>query len=692
MTLRSRLLIQTCLLAMMTGTDAFAVPAHAQTSAPVPLFLKQEAERDAEQRAADTATVPNANNNGLSQGGLGGTSAPNAQAKAFPSDPNAVQSLSLGAVDVEAVGTIDRSRGGLGIDMWNGSTRKAAAQLVSELPATPATHAARDLQIRLLLSAAALPQGEKDISLLDTRVAKLINMGALDEAIELVHAAPQGSRGELLAEAEVNALMIAARMDEACAATESYGATYDQMFWLKAAAMCAFYANDPTTAAFSVDLVREMDGESDATFFGLVAAIRSGTTVNPDLLAELRPIDIALLAVAKQSIPTSQLESGNAAAIIGIAHADATATDIRLEAARKAENLGLIEASKLAEIYQLVNFAPDALENALDDGTEDVQARQYAKLYQAAAKSDVPAARAEILAALFEAAQIEGDFLQAARLSVPLLAEIPVNGDFSWFAVDALRASIASNNFERADNWLQVAKSAANSGNDIASRISLLYPILAIAGLEETGTLKPAQQVSDASNGMVVGLGGLGTPTPAQPVMTQSFGLGGAVTAPGSTMASATVMPNSAAPEDIQKATDQAAALARHRARMTEWHEMQAARGDQAAAKRFGELTFALFEGFGIEVPAGLWDSLLSAPYAEERLTISSAVAHNMTASARAQQKAKAVAMAIQAQQIANAANADPKALADTVAALETVGLHEDARNLATELLLSFDQ
>ncbi|MDG4720476.1 MULTISPECIES: antifreeze glycopeptide [Thalassospira] len=687
MTLRSRLLIQTCLLAMMTGTAAFAVSANAQTSAPVPLFLKQEAERDAEQQAADTAATPNAAP--LSQGGLGATGSSSTQGNAFPSDPNAVQSLSLGAVDVEAVGTLDRSRGGLGIDMWNGSTRKSAAQLVSELPATPATHAARDLQIRLLLSAAALPQGAKDISLLDARVAKLINMGALDEAIELVRAAPQGSRGELLAEAEVNALMIAARLDEACAATESYGASYDQMFWLKAAAMCAFYANDPTSAAFSVDLVREMDGENDATFFGLVAAIRSGTAIKPDLLAELRPIDIALLAVAKQSIPTSQLETGNAAAIIGIANANATAADIRLEAARKAENLGLIDADKLAEIYQSVNFAPDALENALDDGAEGVQARQYAKLYQAAAKSDVPAARAEILAALFEAAQIEGDFMQAARLSAPLLADIPINGDFSWFAVDALKASIASNNFERANNWLQVAKGAANSGNDIAFRISLLYPILAISGLEDTGIPQPAPQTADASNGMPAGFGAA---NPAQPMMTQNFGLGGAVSAPGSTMASATVMPNSAAPEDIQKATDQAAALARHRARMAEWDEMQAARGDQAAAKRFAELTFALFEGFGIEVPAGLWDNLLSAPYAEERLTINSAVAHNMMASANAQQKAKAVAMAIQAQQIASAPNADPKALADTVAALETLGLHEDARNLATELLLSFDQ
>ncbi|WP_412558883.1 antifreeze glycopeptide [Thalassospira sp. MIT1370] len=685
MTLRSRLLIQTCLLAMMTGTGVIASSAHAQTSAPVPLFLKQEAERDAEQRSSDPVSSPDSGT--VSQGGFGAP-ATGTQPSPFPSDPNAVQSLSLGAVDAEAVGTLDRSRGGLGIDMWNGATRKSAAKLISDLPATPATHAARDLQVRLLLSAAALPQDSRDISLLDARVAKLINMGALDEAIELVRATPQGARGELLAEAEVNALMIGARLDEACAAIESYSASYDQMFWLKAAAMCAFYANDPTAAAFSVDLVREMDGEKDATFFGLVAAIRSGTVVKPDLLEELRPIDLALLAIAKQAIPTSQLESGNPTAIIGIANADATPTDVRLEAARKAESLGLIDAAKLGEIYGSVSFEAGALENALDDAAEGIQARQFAKLYQAAAQSDVPAARAEILAALYDTAQIEGDFMQAARLSAPLLADIPVNGDFSWFAVAALKASLAANSLERAANWLSVAKNGANPGNDIASRLSMLYPVLAISGLEETGAIPASEQVSQAENNAPFGLDATGS---NQHMIPQSFGLGGAV-APVSSMASATVMPNSTSPEDIQKATDRAAALARHRARMVEWQEMQAARGDQAAAKRYAELVYTLFEGFGIEVPAGLWDSLLSAPYAEDRLTISSAVAHNLAASASAQHKAKTVAMAIQAQQIANAPNADPKVLADTVAALEMVGLHSDAQHLATELLLSFDQ
>ncbi|WP_412777343.1 antifreeze glycopeptide [Thalassospira lucentensis] len=662
MTLRSRLLLQTCLLAMMTGTGLAPGTASAQNSAPVPLFLKQEAQKDAVTQPGNDTPA----NNGTTGSNPGGFGSGSTSVDSFPSDPNAVQSVTLQAIDAEAVGTLDPSQGGLGVDMWNGTTRKSAAKLVSELPATPATHTARDLQQRLLLSVAALPQDMPKVSLLEARVAKLINMGALDGAIDLVRATPQGSRGAMLAQAEVNALLIAGRIDDACATIESYSASYDEMFWLKAAAMCALHANDPTSAAFSVDLVREMDGESDATFFGLVAAIRSGTAVNADLLTDLRPIDIALLSIAKQSIPESQLETGNAVSIIGLTNAAATPTDVRLEAAHKAENLGLISAQQLGDIYSAVNFDPADLEDALDDAAEGVQARQYAKLYQAAAKSDVPAVRAEILAALFETAQIEGDFLQAARLCAPLVEEIPINGDFSWFAITALKTSIAVNSIERAASWLQVAKSSANPGNDISSRLSLLYPVLAMSGLEDTGAPKPNDDAVQVNQDVINGA------TTNQP----RFGLGGAVT-PAQTQPSQTV--------DLQALTD-------HRSRMTEWQEIQAASSDQAAARRNAELVFNLYDGFGIEVPEGAWSSLLIAPYAEERTTISSAVNHYLRVGATGNQKAKTVAMAIQAQQIATMPNADPKALADTAAALTMVGLQADAQHLAIELLLASDR
>ncbi|WOI13001.1 antifreeze glycopeptide [Thalassospira lucentensis] len=661
MRLRSRLLMQSCFITMMTGAGITLPAAFANAQAPVPLFLKQEAEQNANSQSAPSSPTTN-NNFGQGDG---------TQPETFPSDPDAVQTVTLQAVDAEAVGTLGRERGGLGVDMWNGTSRETAARLLTDLPATPATHTARDLARRLLLSIAAIPDDHKEISMLETRAAKLINMGELDGAIDLVRATPQGARGSLLAQTEVNALMISGKLDDACAAIDGYGNSFDDLFWLKANIMCALHANDRASASFSTDLVREMEGETDKTFFGLVAAIRNGAAASSDILVNLRPIDIALLEIAKQNIPTSQLETGNPSAILGLVNASATSTDIRLEAARKAESLGLIDTKRLRNIYGAVSFDADTLINALDAAPEAVPARQYAKLYQAAGKSDVPAVRAEILAALYDNAIINGDFAQASRLTSDLLADIPVNGDFSWFAIDALKASVAADNMERAAGWLQTAKNNANPGNDIESRLILLYPVLALAGLEDTGASMMANADADASNGSVTV--NLPDDTATTPVR---YGLGGAValTPPATT---------SAPMSDAQ---------AKHRARMTEWQEMDAARGDQIQAKRDAELIFSLFDGFGIEVPVALWNVLLTAPYLDTRQTINTAVSHHLETAAMNMQRGKTVALAIQAQQVAGAPDGDPKDLSDAVAALNHIGLTQEARRLAVEILMARSQ
>ncbi len=669
MRLRSRLLMQSCFVTMMAGTGITLPMAFANAQAPVPLFLKQEAEQNANSQPDATAPATGGNSGQNSNFGQGTGTLPDT----FPSAPDAVQTVTLQAVDAEAVGTLGRERGGFGADMWNGTSRETAARLLTDIPAMPATHTGRDLARRLLLSIAAVPDDHKEISMLETRAAKLINMGELDGAIDLVRATPQGARGSLLAQAEVNALMIAGKLDDACAAIDGYSNNFDDIFWLKAAVMCALHANDRTSASFSTDLVREMEGETDKTFFGLVSAIRNGSAPSQDILNSLntlRPIDIALLEIAKQSIPTNQLETGNAAAILGMINARATSTDVRLEAARKAEKLGLIEAAQLCKIYSDVSFDADAITNALDDAPEGVQARQYAKLYQAAAKSDVAAVRAEILAALYESAIINGDFVQVSRLTSDLLTDIPVNSDFSWFAIDALKSSIAANNMERASGWLQTAKNSSNPGNDIESRLILLYPVLALAGLEDTGT-QTATEMADGSNGSVtVNLPDDEATTPVR------YGLGGAVTLTPPAKTSAPM-------NDAQ---------AKHRARMTEWQEMDAARGDQIQAKRDSELIFSLFDGFGIEVPIALWDALLTAPYLDERQTGSTAVNHHLESAAMNMQRGKTVALAIHAQQVAGVPNGDPKDLSDAVAALNHIGLNREARRLAVEILMARSQ
>ena len=219
---------------------------------------------------------------------------------------------------------------------------------------------------------------------------------------------------------------------------------------------------------------------------------------------------------------------------------------------------------------------------------------------------------------------------------------------------------------ERASGWLKIAKNSANPGNDIESRLILLYPVLALAGLEDTG-IPIAEETGDHVT--------TNLPADAQTTPVR-FGLGGAITL---TPPSTTSAPMNAA-------------QAKHRARMTEWQEMDAARGDQLQAKRDAELIFSLFDGFGIEVPVALWDALLTAPYLDDRQTVSTAVSHHLETAAMNLQRAKAVALALQAQQVAGAPNGDPKDLSDAIGALNHIGLTREARRLAVEILMTRGQ
>ena len=76
----------------------------------------------------------------------------------------------------------------------------------------------------------------------------------------------------------------------------------------------------------------------------------------------------------------------------------------------------------------------------------------------------------------------------------------------------------------------------------------------------------------------------------------------------------------------------------------------------------------------------------------DERQTVSTAVSHHLGTAAMNMQRAKAVALAIQAQQVADTPNGDPKDLSDAVAALNHIGLSREARRLAVEILMARSQ
>ncbi|MDP2696579.1 antifreeze glycopeptide [Thalassospira sp.] len=646
MRLRTRLLMRSCLAVGLaglglTGTASLSLA----QQAPVPLFM-QNRPAPADQNTAPDTII-------LTPPPVQSDTPPD-----FSSNPDAVQALSLGAIDSESTGIIDSSRSGLNIDMWQGINRALAIRLVDGLPATTPSPTAHNLAARLLQTIATAPAGNNtDDNLLAARVNRLIVMGELDAAAALVAATPQNNRPEDLARAEVNALLLAGQDDAACAAINGYSGGFRDVFWLKASVFCQLRSTDQSSAAFSIDLVREMEGESDRLFFALVAASRNNTSIDADLLTDPQPLDIAMLELAGQSLPVSNLDRDDAVSILGLVNSRNASADTRLEAARIAERKGFIGHTRLAEIYNAVAFDAAELDNALD-ATDGSIARQYAKLYQAANRTTAPTTRAETLAAFYDLARANDDFPQAARLTEPMLVDIPRSADFGWFAMDGLMTGLYSHKNELAAEWLRLARSSASSSNAIESQLLVLYPALVIAGLEDSGATRPSETIPTMSGNAVTG------PT--------ASGLGGAIVL---TPPSTTGAPSS-----------QAQAL--HRARMDAWWEQHQAREDQASARYDAALIFALFHDLGIEVPDKLWDAVLVAPFVSVNSSANPGLMRRLDLAARQGQTATAVALALIALHPVDQTQLDARTLSLAISALYMIGLEQDGRKIALETIL----
>ena len=103
----------------------------------------------------------------------------------------AVRVERLGVVSREVIGLTDADQQRFGLDLWRGTRRVVVETLLPHLPSRIRSPAMRLLARRLLLTAAEPPAGEAgETPLIALRIERLIAMGAIDDARELLTRAP----------------------------------------------------------------------------------------------------------------------------------------------------------------------------------------------------------------------------------------------------------------------------------------------------------------------------------------------------------------------------------------------------------------------------------------------------------------------------------------------------------------------
>lgn len=400
----------------------------------------------------------------------------------------------LTEVDPSVTGLLDDGNGGLGVDMWNGTSRARVEALLPRLPAANVSPVMQDLVRRLLLTTAAVPAGEGHAaSLLGVRVERLMAAGRIADVNELLRLAATPVQDPALSRAEIDALLLAGDFNSACQKVPALAAADPRGYMLKALAFCRALDRDEAAVTLATALLRDQGPQGDEAFFNLIAALPGGggPAAAVTTLVDPSPLHLAMLRAANQRVPADAIGGAEPAILWAIATAPRPdPTDISpevLQAAERAEAAGALATDVLATIYSTVAYSQQQIDAALDTAARERGPRVNALLFQAATVWTDPKQRSAALAAAFKVAREDGLLVTAGRVNRDNLRAIQPAPELLSFAPDAVRAALAAGDLETAWRWadlvLREAGSITPRGPNTAAIESAaqLWPLLQLA-------------------------------------------------------------------------------------------------------------------------------------------------------------------------------------------------------------------
>ena len=152
-----------------------------------------------------------------------------------------------------------------------------------------------------------------------------------------------------------------------------------------------------------------------------------------------------------------------------IAISPSTNISIRIEAAQKAYNVGILSDESIAAIYQSVDFSKDELLNPLNTIEKnylDDPFKAMALLFQSSRIQILPISRLESLNNFWNYAKNINQIKLAYDLSRDLLQSIDPSSELSDFALDTAKAHLYNDNIEESKEWLRLIEIKSNLDED----------------------------------------------------------------------------------------------------------------------------------------------------------------------------------------------------------------------------------
>ncbi|ARJ66928.1 antifreeze protein [Magnetospirillum sp. ME-1] len=380
----------------------------------------------------------------------------------------------LKAPDPDSVGALDESHGGLGMGMWHGTSAALVRKILPALPAAPGSRAAHSLSRRLLLSAAAAPEGNRGQtpSLLELRAERLFAMGEIEGLASLLKAAPASLASPGLSRLKVDTFLLAGDAKSACAeaAVLAQGAPLDA----RLSVFCQLSAGKTLEAGMALDLMRERK-DADHAFIAAAEVMGGTPPAKVDKLPNPTPLHLAAFKAAKLPLPADTVANAPPSMLRAIADNPGMAADHRITAAERAEALGILDTESLRKLMAEVTLTPAEQQAAATQGDKSPRGRVL--WLRATGAEQVATVRAELITRILMAAAERHAFAATARLYAPLIAELKPAPDLAGAAPMLARALYAVGRSEAAGNWLALAKTDPAAAKLAAG----LWPLARIA-------------------------------------------------------------------------------------------------------------------------------------------------------------------------------------------------------------------
>lgn len=399
----------------------------------------------------------------------------------------------LDAVDIGSVGLLDESKGGLTADLWNGAQRGPVEAMLTRLPVASTSATVQELMRLLLLTISAAPEpatGRKadPTRYVAMRIARLIDMGALEQAYDLARLLPGRLEDPNLDRLRIQAGLLAGRLEDACRDADRALRLYTDVFFARVQVFCETRRGETEKAFLGLSLLRET-GDADPLFAGLIEKLLGGAQSDAPDPEALGPLMMRLYLDAGRPYPPAVASSGSFGYQRLFLDNQLNGQETRLLVAETLVAAGVVPSDRLRVIYNDMSFSPEEL-SAATGGTGPASGpRARAAVHKAATNAGAPAQKAALVQRNLDLASSTENYQALMLANAPIVRLLRPGESLAWFADEAGRLLIYSGRRDPAMPWLalQTARPAAGVPTAADSESEMPAWLLArLAGIRDS--------------------------------------------------------------------------------------------------------------------------------------------------------------------------------------------------------------